>query len=648
MFDLIFKNNLTKIKICLFQVLIQQQQIQQSSQAQATTQQQAVQQIAQQLQSQTEGAVIGQSQVLGQQGSQPGTPQPQQVQPQWVPQSPTQQNPQNIPGQGTPQSPIVQQIITTPAGHIARNVRPRYMYLDATSSMQFARMDKQQKQEYIEQRGVLMGPQIAFQARPNAQTGPRHIVIHNAQVNRSQQIQWIQGQGGQVVRVQTAGTPGLAPITAQQVQAGQANVTPVQFQIDPNATPQQQQMQIQMQRQQIQLQRIQQLKQAGAGGEVINPNFQVMDPNVAGGDQGLAANKTKTALANMLSNRLSGNGNVVVPIVEQNMVEPSAAGTLRMMTAQHNALNANQAVRTPQELLVIQQQQQQVQLANQRRTLGNITNATPVPNVVPGPITPGTPVIVPQSPGSIKGQPPFSPGRVPLPRPQFYGHNPNLKLPSELFLLGCHFLIVEYDETHKEDLPAWKQTIKHHGGEIESCYNPKVTHILCRTQRHGIVMQAIRDNKRCVTAYWLMDCVGKKQVLPPWQAIHLPSPSVFGPLKPGHKHIIAITAFEGEERERVMCMVEETGARYTNYLNRQNTVLVCKRIDPQNRKYVRAKEVNIPCVNVVWLSDLLLGNTSATLQYESSKYQQYALQAPLRIDYTIVSHLMSMEYNLTF
>lgn len=46
-------------------------------------------------------------------------------------------------------------------------------------------------------------------------------------------------------------------------------------------------------------------------------------------------NKTKTALANMLSNRLSNNGSVNA--VTDQTVEPSAAGTLRLMTAQHNA-----------------------------------------------------------------------------------------------------------------------------------------------------------------------------------------------------------------------------------------------------------------------------------------------------------------------
>ena len=293
------------------------------------------------------------------------------------------------------------------------------------------------------------------------------------------------------------------------------------FKVDPNATPQQQQMQIQMQRQQHfqRLQQMQKAQQQATGGsfpETIDQSNQLLvDPNLANNQMNA---KTKTALANMLSSRLGGNN---VPIAEPT-VEPSAAGTLRMMTAQHNAsLNVAPGNRTSQELLVIQQQQIQQQQSPQqpRRTLSNITNSSPVPtSPIVGQITTAGPVVVPQSPSTIKGllffidsliqtsyqiklftgNPPFSPGRAALPRPQFYGHNPNLKLPNDLFLLGCHFLIVEYEDTFTEDLPSWKKSITYHGGEIETSYNLRVTHVLCRTQKHGIVMQAIRDNKRYV------------------------------------------------------------------------------------------------------------------------------------------------------
>lgn len=112
-------------------------------------------------------------------------------------------------------------------------------------------------------------------------------------------------------------------------------------------------------------------------------------------------------------------------------------------------------------------------------------------------------------------------------------------------------------------------------------------------------------------------------------------------MKPGHKHIISITGFEGEERERIKQMVVETGAKLTTYMNKQNTVLVCKKIDLTNKKCLKAKELSIPMVNVLWLSDLLMGNTSQILQYENAKYQSFTQQQPLRIDFTVVPHLMS-------
>lgn len=74
-------------------------------------------------------------------------------------------------------------------------------------------------------------------------------------------------------------------------------------------------------------------------------------------------NKTKTALANMLSNRLSANnGPTMVQLAPSTdatqVVEPSAAGTLRMMTAQHNS----SAPPGQQQFTIdpnVQQQQQQ-------------------------------------------------------------------------------------------------------------------------------------------------------------------------------------------------------------------------------------------------------------------------------------------------
>lgn len=300
------------------------------------------------------------------------------------------------------------------------------------------------------------------------------------------------------------------------------------------------------------------------------------------------------------------------------------------------------------------------QLQQQRRSLGNITNGPPMagashpmiqqqqqqmqlqtqPNHMqqsPSQQSHNSSA-VPHSPSSLKGAP-FSPGRAPLPRPQFYGHNPNLKLPADLFLLGCTFFIVEYDDSAENSVSSWMQLIRKHGGEIENFYCPRVTHVLCRTQRHGVVMQAIRDSKRCVTAYWLNDTIRKRQVLPPWQALHLPMPSTFGTQRPATRHIVSVSGFVAEERERIKHMVIESGAKLTPYMSKHNTVLICRR--PEGAKYKRAKDWTMPVVNLVWLNDILLGNLSGMSQFELTKYQQYNLTGPLRIDYGLVPHLMS-------
>lgn len=340
----------------------------------------------------------------------------------------------------------------------------------------------------------------------------------------------------------------------------------------------------------------------------------------------------------MLSNRLGNNGGVN-PIPDA-VPEPSAAGTLRRMTAQHNA-SLNQAVPPPhtaQEMMALQQQQQ-------RRSLSNITNpvvAPPVPQQgVVVPQGPGS-VMTPQSPNQIRGNM-FSPNRMALPRPQFYGHNPNLKLPSELFLIGCHFHIAsDLERDDPEEVPRVRAIIEKYGGEVEVEYNnQRVTHVLCRTQRDGIVMQALRDSKRCITTWWLKDCLDKRVLQPPWQALHLPYPHFFDGRKPARQHIICATGFESPDRKRIMQMVLESGARLTSYFSRQHTLLIAKKNDMLNPKIKKAKEWNIPIVNVVWLNDILMGKMDQHTQYDAPRYQQYNLTCQLKIDYPLVSQLLN-------
>lgn len=272
-----------------------------------------------------------------------------------------------------PQQAVQQIISTNPAGHQPQLVRAagsRYMYLDAQSSLQFQRMNNAQRQEYLEQQGILMSPhQMQFGARTGIQT-PRpaqQIIIQSHQVppgmTRNQQIQWLQSQRAPVLIRQT-NPGGVTAIGSQQVVSGggvQGNQAVQQFQVD------QLQKQQQFQRiQQLQLQKQQNPQQPG------HPSIDEQVASVVGQnptDLNMPGNKTKTALANLLNTRLGNNGNVVPGvIVDQNVAEPSASCTLRTI-AQHQqnaSMGGNQPVaRHPQEILVIQQQKQQIPVQQQ-------------------------------------------------------------------------------------------------------------------------------------------------------------------------------------------------------------------------------------------------------------------------------------------
>lgn len=219
--------------------------------------------------------------------------------------------------------------------------------------------------------------------------------------------------------------------------------------------------------------------------------------------------------------------------------------------------------------------------------------------------------------------------------PHLYGHQFNL--PPELFLLDCIFFIVESD---KINIQTWKERIEVYGGEVENVYCARVTHVLCRTQRNVVVMRAIRDLKRCVTPHWLNDTIINKQMAPPFQLLHLPLPSIFGMKpQPVYKHIIAVSGFRTEARDRIKEMILESGATFTENLSRNNSVLICKKM--VGCKFERARKWNIPIVSTVWLTDILHGHRPNQIsQYELPEYQQYDLANPFGINHVLLAYLM--------
>ncbi|RXM97533.1 PAX-interacting protein 1 [Acipenser ruthenus] len=192
-------------------------------------------------------------------------------------------------------------------------------------------------------------------------------------------------------------------------------------------------------------------------------------------------------------------------------------------------------------------------------------------------------------------------------RPSNVAHSFSL-VPEHSFLVGCIFSIADYPEqmSDKQLLATWKR--------------------------------ALREGKRCVTAHWLNTILKKKKMVPPHRTLHFPFAFPPGG-KPCSQHIISVTGFVDTDRDDLKLMAYLAGAKYTGYLCRSNTVLICK--EPSGLKYEKAKEWRIPCVNAQWLCDILLGNFEALRQIQHSRYSVFSLQDPLAPNQHLVSNLLA-------
>lgn len=165
----------------------------------------------------------------------------------------------------------------------------------------------------------------------------------------------------------------------------------------------------------------------------------------------------------------------------------------------------------------------------------------------------------------------------------------------------------------------------------------RCTHLLCESQVSNMYAQAVRERKRCITAHWLNSILKKKKMIPPHRALHFPVAFPPGG-KPCSQHIISVTGFVDSDRDDLKLMAYLAGAKYTGYLCRSNTVLICK--EPAGLKYEKAKEWRIPCVNAQWLCDILLGNFEALRQIQHSRYTVFNLQDPLSPTQHLVLNLL--------
>ncbi|XP_064792692.1 PAX-interacting protein 1 [Oncorhynchus masou masou] len=277
-----------------------------------------------------------------------------------------------------------------------------------------------------------------------------------------------------------------------------------------------------------------------------------------------------------------------------------------------------------QHMQQLQQQQQQQHLKSQQQSLQQHPSQQPLQQQQQQ---------QQQQQGSL--QPQLQPPQV----HQLFGHEPGQEIPEDGFLVGCVFAVADYPEqmADKQLLATWKRIIQAYGGIVDSSLNNRCTHLLCETQVSSMYVQALREGRRCVTAHWLNTILKKKKMVPPHRTLHLPF--AFPPgAKPCSQHIISVTGFVDSDRDDLKLMAYLAGARYTGYLCRSNTVLICK--EPSGLKYEKAKEWRIPCVNAQWLCDILLGNFEALRQIQHNRYSNFNLQEPLIPNQHLVQNLL--------
>lgn len=172
-------------------------------------------------------------------------------------------------------------------------------------------------------------------------------------------------------------------------------------------------------------------------------------------------------------------------------------------------------------------------------------------------------------------------------------------------LSGCIFYISDYPQCIESDLlDNWITVIKQHDGDIAPIYSSKCTHVLCMHQHGKYFRMALNEGKYMVTAYWLNDVLSNKRLFAPKIPLHLPVP-FREKVSRCRNMIISVTGFEGEERKALKNMIYMIGAKYTGYLSRSNTHLICH--SETGEKYKKAKEWAINCTNARWLGDIMIG-----------------------------------------
>lgn len=231
---------------------------------------------------------------------------------------------------------------------------------------------------------------------------------------------------------------------------------------------------------------------------------------------------------------------------------------------------------------------------------------------------------------------------------KYYVHEPSVKVPKNLCLAGFVFHLHGFQQDAGKNFilndmqrKYLKDRIIRLGGEFESEYSDKVTHVFTDSQKYAIAERAVREGKRLINIYWLDDVLKEEKMRPPWRAWHLPR-SAIHPTAIIKTQIIATTGFSLPERQFIRELCCFIGAKYTPYMSQSNTILICKQVDSE--KYAKAIDWLIPIVSGHWIVDVFFNvNDSLRMPFGSAhqRHKNFDSADPFEIDFRAVRQLMS-------
>ena len=225
---------------------------------------------------------------------------------------------------------------------------------------------------------------------------------------------------------------------------------------------------------------------------------------------------------------------------------------------------------------------------------------------------------------------------------RYFTHEAGVTIPKEVMMLGCVFFFEGFKDTPipEDDMKKIVSKVNSVGGEIETTYSPRVTHIVTDSQAYPIVKQGLQEGKRVVSLYWLNEFYREGKMMLPNKAWHLPKADI-QPRNLLSKEIIATTGFSVDERASIQDLCLRIGCKYTSYMSTKNTVLIVKKVDSE--KYNKALDWLIPVVSGQWITDAFLGvNNASTRPFGNhQRHKRFdAKSEPFELDLYAIRHLM--------